>query len=196
MHRQRNKLFIALISTCTVLSMAAGCSRTARADRSSLVLLIESSPVNLDPRFAADGQSQHLDGLIFSSLVARDEQMNLRGDLAASWDTPDPLTYVFHLRHDARFHDGSAVTATDVKATFDFVLNSANRSPKRGGFRMISGVEHRHDHGDLSSERTVCIFFVERVAARDWYCSRDCGSGFFAKVDRVGAVQVCKPGSG
>ena len=119
-----------------------------------MVLLIESSPVNLDPRFATDGQSQHLDGLIFSSLVARDEQMNLRGDLAESWDTPDPLTYVFHLRRDARFHDGSAVTAADVKATFDFVLNGANRS-------AVS--VHRKDLGDLALSPSGDLDFLEKV---------------------------------
>jgi peptide/nickel transport system substrate-binding protein len=136
-----------LIWCCVALAvLAGGCSgdasaeRGVRADRAGLVLLIESNPANLDPRFATDGQSQHLDGLIFSSLVARDEQMNLRGDLAESWETPDALTYVFHLRRGVRFHDGAAVTAADVKATFDFVLNGANRSPKRGGFRMIAGV--------------------------------------------------------
>src|SRR3984893_3988222 len=73
-----------------VLVTLAGCSHNASADRSSITLLIESNPTNLDPRFATDGQSQHLDGLIFSSLVERDEQMNLRGDLAESWEAPDP----------------------------------------------------------------------------------------------------------
>lgn len=165
MRRKRNNL-LALISACLALTaMFAGCSRTARADRSSLVLLIESNPVNLDPRFATDGQSQHLDGLIFSSLVARDEQMNLRGDLAESWDTPDSLTYVFHLRRDARFHDGSEVTAADVKATFDFVLNSANRSPKRGGFRMIAGVE-------APGASTVIFHLKEPYASFLWSVSR------------------------
>jgi peptide/nickel transport system substrate-binding protein len=102
---------------------------------------MESNPSNLDPRFATDGQSQHLDGLLFSSLVERDDEMNSRPDLAASWDTPDPLTYIFHLRRDARFHDGRPVTAADVKGTFDFMLNPANRSPKRGGFRQIASIE-------------------------------------------------------
>jgi len=69
--------------------------------------------------------------------------MNLQPDLAERWETPDALTYMFHLRPGVRFHDGSAVTAADVKGTFDFVLNSANRSPKRGGFRMIASVELR-----------------------------------------------------
>lgn len=108
---------------------------------SSLVFLIESNPANLDPRFATDGQSQHIDGLLFSGLLERDEQMHLHGDLAESWETPGPLTYIFHLRRDVHFHDGRSVTASDAKATFDFIVNPANRSPKRGAFRMVSSIE-------------------------------------------------------
>src|SRR5207253_4926224 len=48
---------------------------------SSLTFLIESSPTNLDPRFATDSQSQRLDGLLFNGLLARDNQMNFHGDL-------------------------------------------------------------------------------------------------------------------
>lgn len=67
--------------------------------------------------------------------------MNFRGDLAESWQTPDPLTYVFHLRNGVKFHDGRALTSADVKATFDFILNPAHRSPKRGAFRTVSSIE-------------------------------------------------------
>jgi hypothetical protein len=37
-----------------------------------VVFLIESSPANLDPRIGTDGQSEHIDELIFDGLVARD----------------------------------------------------------------------------------------------------------------------------
>ena len=153
-----------LISSFLLISVA-GCSHTAKADRSAVTLLIESNPTNLDPRFATDGQSQHLDGLIFSSLVARDEQMNLCGDLAESWDTPDPLTYIFHLRPGVRFHDGSAVTAADVKATFDFILNAANHSAKRGAFRMVASIE-------APDARTVIFHLKEAYASFLWNISR------------------------
>ncbi|HEX2712304.1 MAG TPA: ABC transporter substrate-binding protein, partial [Candidatus Acidoferrales bacterium] len=63
-------------------------------------------PTNLDPRIGTDAQSQRLDSLIFSGLLERDAQMNLRGDLAERWETPDLLTYVFYLRRGVRFHDG------------------------------------------------------------------------------------------
>jgi peptide/nickel transport system substrate-binding protein len=117
-----------------------GCSQPPR-NPSSLIFLIESGPTNLDPRFGTDGQSQHLDSLLFSSLLERDEQMNLKGDAAESWEVPDPLTYVFHLRHDIRFHDGRPLTSRDVKATYEFIIDPVNRSPKRGAFRLVTKIE-------------------------------------------------------
>ena len=121
------------------------CSSHSHPDPSSLTLVIESNPANLDPRFATDAQSQHIDGLLFSSLLERDNQMNFHGDLAESWNTPDPLTYVFHLRRGIRFHDGRPLTSADVKATFEFILDPANHSPKRGGFRMVTSIEAPDD---------------------------------------------------
>jgi peptide/nickel transport system substrate-binding protein len=116
------------------------CSRPAH-DPSSLTFLIESSPTTLDPRFATDSQAQRIDALLFSGMVTRDENMILHGDLADSWDTPDPVTYVFHLHPGVHFHDGRPLTSTDVKFTFDFILNPKNASPKRGAFRLVSSIE-------------------------------------------------------
>jgi peptide/nickel transport system substrate-binding protein len=130
-------LFIASLLLCFISS----CNRSTSFNPSSLTFLIEANPVNLDPRFATDGQSQRLDALIFSGLLARDAQMNLRGDLASSWEMPDALTYAFHLKPNIKFHDGRPLTSADVKFTFDFILNPANKSPKRGAFRMVEKVE-------------------------------------------------------
>ena len=134
------KSFSALLAFTAAISLVA-CARQAPQGSSALTFLIESNPTNLDPRYATDAQSQHLDGLLFSSLLERDEQMNLRSDLAENWKSPDPLTYVFGLYRGVRFHDGRPVTANDVKATFDYILNPANHSPKRGAFRMVASVE-------------------------------------------------------
>ena len=49
-------------------------------------------------------------------------------DLADSWDiAPDGLTYTFHLHPGVRFHDGSAFSSADVKATYDRI-----RQPPEG----------------------------------------------------------------
>jgi oligopeptide transport system substrate-binding protein len=55
------------------------------------------------------------DELVFSGLVSFNPQLQVTPDLAASWDiSPDGTTYTFHLRPDARFHNGRSVTAQDV----------------------------------------------------------------------------------
>lgn len=53
--------------------------------------------------------------LVFSGLVSFDPHLNLTPDLAGRWDiSPDGRVYTFHLRKNARFHDGRPVTAHDV----------------------------------------------------------------------------------
>jgi len=55
------------------------------------------------------------DKRIFSGLVSFDPRLNLTPDLAEGWDvSPDGAAYTFHLRQNAKFHDGRAVTAQDV----------------------------------------------------------------------------------
>ncbi len=129
--------FASLLPSLLISFCLASCSNSSHNDPSSLTFLIESSPTNLDPRFATDSQSQRIDGLLFSGLLERDNQMNFHGDLGASWSTPDPLTYVFHLRRGVCFHDGRPLTSADVKATFEFIRNPANKSPKQGALRMV-----------------------------------------------------------
>jgi ABC-type transport system substrate-binding protein len=120
-------------------------TRAPAAQPGTVVFLIESMPTNLDPRIGTDAQSQYLDSLLFSSLVQHDEKMNLVPDLAASWEVPDPRTYIFHLRHDARFSNGQPVVAADVKYTFDSLLSGAVQSTKRNAFTMVERVDTPDD---------------------------------------------------
>jgi peptide/nickel transport system substrate-binding protein len=126
---------------CLMIGLLAGCSRTVVRDPSSVRFLIEAGPTNLDPRYGTDAFSQRIDRLIFNGLVKRDLQMNLQGDLAEKWENPDPLTYVFHLKPGIKFHDSRALTSLDVKATIEYMMNPANKSPKRGAFTMIDSIE-------------------------------------------------------
>jgi peptide/nickel transport system substrate-binding protein len=126
--------------------MFAGCGQArGTRDVGTVNFLIESMPIDLDPRVGTDAQSQHLDGLIFDSLVARDAHMNIIPDLAETWEARDPFTYVFHLRRGVKFHDGRPFTSADVKFTFDSLTSGSVRSPKRGSFDMIASVDTPDD---------------------------------------------------
>jgi peptide/nickel transport system substrate-binding protein len=106
-----------------------------------VTFLMDAAPTNLDPRIGADAYSEHMHGLIFSSLVGRDDNMNPIPDLAESWEIPDPLTYIFHLRHGVRFHDGRPFTSADVKYTFDTIMAGPLKTPKRGSLKTVASIE-------------------------------------------------------
>jgi peptide/nickel transport system substrate-binding protein len=127
-------------------------------------MLIESSPLNLDPRIGTDAQSERIGELIFEGLVRRDDDFELKPRLAESWEIPDPLTYIFHLRHDVYFHDGRAMTSVDVKWTLDSLLGGKLRSAKTSAYRYVDRVE-------APDAFTVLIKLKEPYAALLWNLS-------------------------
>jgi oligopeptide transport system substrate-binding protein len=69
------------------------------------------------------------DKRIFSGLVSFDPQLNLIPDLAANWDVSgDGMTYTFHLRENAKFHNGRKVTAQDFVYSFERAASPELRS--------------------------------------------------------------------
>jgi peptide/nickel transport system substrate-binding protein len=143
-----------------------GCnSLPTPAEAGTVNFLIEASPTNLDPRIGSDAYSAHIDGLIFSSLVAHDAQMKIIPDIATSWETPDPLTYVFRLRPGVKFHDGRALTSADVQFTFESILSGAVKSPKAGSFKMVNSIE-------APDAATVIFHLREPYASFLWSLTR------------------------
>jgi ABC-type transport system substrate-binding protein len=153
-------MFVAAVIFTTALCAGCGSSGPS-ADSNTVNFVIEAAPTNLDPRIGADGYSEHIDGLLFSSLVGHDDQMKVVPDLAESWDTPDPVTYVFHLRHGVKFHDGRLLTSADVKYTFDSVLSGTIKTTKRGSFKLVKSVEAPDDF-------TVVFHLSEPYASLLW----------------------------
>jgi peptide/nickel transport system substrate-binding protein len=109
-------------------------------------MMIESSPNNLDLRVGTDAQSERIGALIFDALVKKDEHYNLQPWLATSWEQPDPLTWIFHLRDGVRFHDGRPLSADDVVWTIESLIDPAHGhliTSKSGGFASVASAEAR-----------------------------------------------------
>lgn len=145
------------------LSGALSCSHP-RPDPHTLVFLLESSPVSLDPRIGTDAFSERLHQLLYDSLVRRDIHADLVPDLALSWETPDPRTYVFHLRGNVLFHDGHPLTSTDVRFTFESILDGTVSTVKRSQYQNISRIE-------TPNESTVIFRLKEPNANFLWLLS-------------------------
>jgi peptide/nickel transport system substrate-binding protein len=106
-----------------------------------VVVGLENGPLTLDPRFATDATAAQVGDLLFDGLTRVDRQSRRLPHLAASWETPDDRTYVFHLQEGFRFADGRPVTATDVQATYDSVREAHSQSPKRLALGPIETID-------------------------------------------------------
>ena len=155
-----------LILSLSLVLVLGACAK--KPDPNTLVMIIESSPINLDPRVGIDAQSQRIDELLFDPLVQRDQRFNLQPGLAERWEAPDPLTYIFHLRQGARFHNGQPLTARDVKWTFDSLIGGKIRSAKAGTFASVSRIDTPDDH-------TVIFHLKEPFASLLWNLSGAAG---------------------
>jgi len=125
------------------LTSLLSCAKHPDAD--TLVVIIESSPANLDPRIGKDAQSERIGELIFDSLVRKDEHYNIQPGVAESWEMPDAQTYIFHLRHGIRFHDGRPLTAKDVKWTLDTMRDGTVATVKGAAYKLVDRLETPDD---------------------------------------------------
>jgi peptide/nickel transport system substrate-binding protein len=95
----------------------------------------------LNPILASDGASRDITGLVFNGLVKYDEQMNLVGELAESFEVSrDCLTAVFHLRKGVKWHDGVELTADDVLFTYEKLKDTRIVTPYSGDFETVKAV--------------------------------------------------------
>lgn len=141
MRSRADRLLFALVFLAALPLLLLGCAYGHPATGSTTVnFLLESMPTNLDPRIGTDAFSEHVDYLLFDSLLQRDDHLNLAPDLAEKWEMPDAQTYVFHLRHGVRFSSGQSLTSADVKFTFDSIRSGAIKTAKRGGFALVDSI--------------------------------------------------------
>ena len=159
---RRIPIITGLLTLVGLLLLLPGCA--SKADPNTLVMIIESSPTNLDPRVGVDAQSERIDELLFDSLVRRDEHFNLKPWLADSWAIADPQTYIFHLHHGVRFHNGQPLAARDVKWTFESLISGKLRSSKASTYAAV-------DHIDAPDDYTVVFHLKEPFAPLLWNLS-------------------------
>src|SRR6185503_14044252 len=112
----------ALASVLLAVLVAAACGGGRDTPADVITLAVPSSPNNLDPRIGTDEVSQKIQQLVYSTLFALNDRLEVVGLLAERWDSPTPTTYVVSLRKGVRFHDGHELTSDDVVYTFTSLL--------------------------------------------------------------------------
>ncbi len=188
-----------IVAMCVGVS---GCRAKVEAP-GSVVMIIESSPNNLDLRQGTDAQSERVGGLVFDGLVKKDEHFNLQPWLATAWEQPDALTWVFHLRDGVRFQDGRGMGAEDVAWTIRSIVDGSVAglvTAKAGSFASVAQVEvvdpltlrvrlKRSDAGLLFNMSDGLFGVVPRGAGKDFGLHPE-GTGAFRFVSAVQDKEV------
>jgi len=114
----------------------------ARVPTGTLKVALPSKLLSLDPGGPNSLEAPTLIACraYCDTLVVKDPMTGeYRPSLATKWDNPDANTWLFTLRPGVMFHDGSMLTAADVKATLDRIVKL--KGPIAPLWATLDGVE-------------------------------------------------------
>lgn len=114
-------------------------------------------PANLQPWTQTGTAAGTIKLLIHRGLLSYDAKGNLRGELAESWSSQGPKSWLFRLR-DARFHNGAKLTSADVKWSLEQIKGEKSTAFFRTEFQGVERIE-------TPDERTVRLVTDEPIVA-------------------------------
>jgi peptide/nickel transport system substrate-binding protein len=130
-----------------LLVLLCACARPT-GEPNVLRMVELTQPDNLNPYLSQMDVSYDVSSLVYSYLIVADERGRLIGDLATGVPTlanggisRDGLTYVYHLRHNVRWHDGAPFTAADVVASWRSVVDPHSLTIYRQGYDRVARID-------------------------------------------------------
>lgn len=131
-----------------------------------------SDPDHLNPYLSEMDVSYDLASLVYSFLVVADARGRLVGDLATAVPSlanggisRDGRTYVYHLRRNVVWHDGTPFGARDVVASWRAVMNPANDTFENEGYDRVASIGAPDEHTVVVHLRERYPPFVSRFFA-------------------------------
>jgi oligopeptide transport system substrate-binding protein len=128
-------LLCGLTALALVTAAAGSASAATILRRASAV-----EPETLDPQKSSGGPEQMIETDLFEGLTTYDAGTHAIPGVATRWETSaDGLVWTFHLRPDAKWSDGTLVTADDFVAAFQRLVDPATASPSAEMFEVLAG---------------------------------------------------------
>ena len=136
------------VAACTPDGGAPADSATVEGEAGGVLVIASPAPPSaVVPLRAQSLQARQIVDLVYDPLVEIGPELNTVGDagftprLAERWTwAADSLSIAFHLDPRARWHDGRAVRAEDVRFTLDLARNPAAGSSDRSNLEAIDSV--------------------------------------------------------
>ncbi|MFL5759196.1 MAG: ABC transporter substrate-binding protein [Thermomicrobiales bacterium] len=127
----------------TKLSQASPTPKTG----GTLKVGLQADPTALDPYKQSLTAIWHVVEHIYNRLVDVNPDLTIKPQLAESWDiSDDGLTYTFHLRKGVKFHNGRELVASDVKYSFEHLVDPATASQSAATLDSMASIEAPDDY--------------------------------------------------
>jgi peptide/nickel transport system substrate-binding protein len=119
-------LFVVVMGVAGYLKFSADDVKAQELKKNKISIAMKADPKTLDPQKSIDTMSNKSITLIYDILLDLDENLNLKPNLAESWERLDDCNVIFHLKKGVKFHNGEELKAEDIK----FTLERAASSPQ------------------------------------------------------------------
>lgn len=108
-----------VLAAIMLISVFALPSVSAAEGRDTLIVATAYDSITMDPVANNDSPSSHAMHQMYEGLLSLDANSELHPLLAESWEMPDDVTYIFHLKKGVKFHNGEEMKASDVAFSFE-----------------------------------------------------------------------------
>lgn len=145
--RSRYQTVIVLLVTAYLAGLSA-CQYQTPKDPETLVWHLGAEPDTLNPMTATDAYASRIDGLIYDSLIERDNKtLEWKPKMADHWEiSPDRRQFTFHLREGIRWHDGVPFTVDDILYSYHRIMDPKVDAPHlRVYYQEIEKIEKIND---------------------------------------------------
>lgn len=137
--------FAVLLSGLSSAAFAADVpTGTVLAKQQDLVRHIKDEPASLDPAKAVGLPEIQVIRDLFEGLVNQDANGNIIPGVATRWQTNDQKIWTFTLRNDAKWSDGTPVTAQDFVYSWQRLVDPKTTSPF-AWFAALAGITNAQD---------------------------------------------------
>ncbi|MCC7427427.1 MAG: ABC transporter substrate-binding protein [Alphaproteobacteria bacterium] len=140
----------------------------------TLVYGVAAEPPNYDCHANSTYAVMHVVSPHYSRLLRfkSDRYPEIEGDLAESWQVaPDGMTYTFRIREGVRFHDGTALSSADIKASFERIANPPQGvvSVRKADFEDLGAIEAPDARTVVFRLKAANASFLTLLAS-PWHC--------------------------
>jgi peptide/nickel transport system substrate-binding protein len=191
--KNRRKTFRSLAAAGSLMGLLAvaacggggsgdGAPKANLSKDDTLVVADETQPLSgLDPIMAQAHDAKRFVAQFYEGLLQLGpDGRSLEPALATEWKQKSDTEYEFQLREGVTFHDGSELTAEDVKYSLERILDPEQNSPYRSLYR-IDDITVGDDHLvtiSLSAPQTSLLRLLAQpwsggIVDQEWAASRD-----------------------